>query len=100
MARIGLLVTLTAKLGHFDELFERVKLHAATTLQREHGCMMFDILVPIGSENEIRLVEIYLSEEALEKHKASPYLAAYREDSQAWVASREIVECELQVNRR
>ena len=100
MARIVLLVTLKAKTGMRDELLAQLKQHAQRTLARERGCMQFDIMLPLGTEDEVRLVEIYLSEEALEQHRGSTHLAQFREDTVELVTAREIVECELQVDRR
>ncbi len=100
MARIVLLVTLKAKTGMRDELLAQLKQHAQRTLARERGCMQFDIMLPLETENEVRLVEIYLSEEALEQHRGSTHLAQFREDTAELVTGREIVECELQVDRR
>jgi quinol monooxygenase YgiN len=100
MARIGLLVTLKAKSGQREALLERLEQHAETTLARERGCMNFDIFLPLESEDEIKMVEIYLSEDALEQHRASRHLAEFRAESAAWVADRNIVQCEMQVKRR
>ena len=100
MTRIALNVILTAKAGKRDALLERLQQHAAATLAREHGCMSFDILVPFDSADEIRLYEIYLSEEALATHRQSPHLAAFNKDAEEWLAAKDVVECELVVNRR
>ena len=100
MARIALNVTLTAKPGKRDKLLERLHQHAAATLALERGCMNFDILLPLGSDDDIRLYEVYLSEDALTEHRQSAHLAAFREDTKDWVAARQVVECELIVNRR
>ena len=62
--------------------------------------MNFDIFLPLESADEIKMVEIYLSEEALDQHRASRHLAKFKEDTAAWIADREIVECEMQVKRR
>ena len=91
MSAVVLLVELKIAEGEWDAFTARVRRHRALVLENEPGCRCFDIVVPDGTENEVRLHEVYDDQAAVDLHMETDYMAAFREDTAPMVAHREIV---------
>lgn len=82
----------TAHLKVREEAIEafraRLTRHAATSLEREEGCLRFDCFQERNDPTLFLLVEVYADDAALELHRKSPHYLAFREDVVDWVVDR------------
>ncbi|MCB1547030.1 MAG: antibiotic biosynthesis monooxygenase [Hyphomicrobiaceae bacterium] len=51
--------------------------HARNALEREPGCLQFDVAVDPENAANVFLFEVYVDDAAFEAHKTSPHMAAY-----------------------
>ena len=75
------------------KLAEIISAHARRTLNEEPGCIWFDIVHPTdlaGQPIDDRLVifELYRDAAAFEKHRASPNLPQYFENTKPFIKNR------------
>jgi (4S)-4-hydroxy-5-phosphonooxypentane-2,3-dione isomerase len=91
MSKVAIFVTFECKPGKVDEFVELVKGHANRCLEREPGCLQFDVLKPNGGD-KVMLYEVYASPEALEAHRRTDHLAMFREKVGAIAARGELIE--------
>ena len=92
MSKIALIVEFQIKAGQRDAFLEVIRGHAAGTKADEHGCLQFDILLPVDDDNKVMLVEMYSDGVAFDLHVASPRLRATREAYEDMVESRSIAK--------
>jgi len=95
MSKVAIFVTFDCKPGKVDEFVELVKGHANRCLEREPGCVQFDVLMPNGGGSKVMLYEVYASAAALEAHRKTDHLAMFREKVGAVAARGDIVEGSL-----
>ncbi len=93
MSRMALVVTFEIAPGRVPDFLELVRGHAKRCLEREEGCVHFDVMVPREGDNEVMLYEIYADDKALEAHRATRHLAMFRERAAEMIAGRHLVEC-------
>ena len=92
MSKVAIFVTFDCKPGKTDEFVELVKGHANRCLEREPGCLQFDVLRPNGGGDKVMLYEVYASADALEAHRKTDHLAMFREKAGAIATRGELVE--------
>ena len=95
MGKISLVVEFKMKPGTRDAFVERVRAHSETCLDREPGCLQFDVLVPTDGSDRVFLYELYANQAALEAHAATAHMAAYRKDTDPMVVERIRTTCAL-----
>ena len=95
MSAVVLLVELKIAEGRRDEFLARGRQHRERVLNNEPGCERFDIVVPEGTTDAVRLYEVYADQAAVDHHMATDYMAAYREDTGDMVIGRDIVRAVL-----
>jgi len=95
VGKISLVVDYTVKPGKRDAFVKRVREHGETCLNKEPGCLHFDVLVPREDPNRLCLYEVYTNQAALDIHVATPYMAEYRSDIQDFVDTRTLTVCDL-----
>jgi (4S)-4-hydroxy-5-phosphonooxypentane-2,3-dione isomerase len=66
----------------------RLARHAATSLEREEGCLRFDFFQERNDPTLFLLIEIYADDSALAVHREAPHYLAFREDVADWVIDR------------
>ena len=95
MSGVVLLVELKIAEGRRDAFIARGIQHRERVLKNEPGCQRFDIVVPDGTTEIVRLYEVYDDQDAVDHHMQTDYMAAYRADTASMVADREIVKAVL-----
>lgn len=96
MSKIAIFVTFQCKPGKTDEFVELVKGHANRCLEREPGCVQFDVMRPAGGGDKIMLYEVYADQAAIEAHRKSDHLAMFREKAGAIAARADLIEGALE----
>lgn len=92
MSAVVLLVELKIAEGQRDAFIARGRQHRERVLANEPGCQRFDIVIPEGTSDVVRLYEVYDDQAAVDQHMQTEYMAAYREDTAPQVVGREIVK--------
>lgn len=95
MSAVVLLVELKMAEGRRDEFVARARRHRQLVLDNEPACQRFDIVVPDGADDVVRLYEVYDDQAAVDHHMQTEYMAAYRADTASMVADRQIVTAVL-----
>lgn len=95
MSKVAIFVTFDCKPGKAEAFVELVKGHANRCMEREPGCLQFDVLRPNGGGDKVMLYEVYASPQALEAHRKSDHLAMFREKVGEVAARGDLVEGEL-----
>jgi autoinducer 2-degrading protein len=80
---------LRAKPDAVETYKARLLRHARTSLQREPGCLRFDVHQDKNDPTLFFLIEVYRDEAALEAHRTSAHFAGYRRDTDDWVIERQ-----------
>ena len=93
MGKISLVVELKMNPGTRDAFVERVRQHGETCLDREPGCLQFDVLVPTDGSDRVFLYEVYADQAAIDAHMATAHMAQYREDTEPMIAERIRTAC-------
>lgn len=88
MSAIVLHVELTLAPGRRADYLARAQRHRATVLANEPGCSRFDISLPDGSDDSVRLYEVYDDLAAFDHHMQTPYMLDYRADTGPMIADR------------
>jgi quinol monooxygenase YgiN len=76
---IALFVTLDVRPARREMLMAAITAQAAASLEREPGCLQFDVCVDTAGPNRVMLYEVYEDEAAFDAHGTTPYFAAWRE---------------------
>ena len=95
MSAVVLLVELKMEEGRRADFIARVQRHRELVLANEPACQRFDIVVPDGADDVVRLYEVYDDQAAVDHHMQTEYMAAYRADTASMVADRQIVTAVL-----
>ena len=95
MSAVVLLVELKIAEGRRDAFIARGRQHRERVLKSEPGCRRFDIVIPDGTTDVVRLYEVYDDQDAVDRHMRTDYMAAFREDTASMMADREIVTAVL-----
>lgn len=74
------------------QYLEAARGHAKNCLTREKGCLCFTVHANKKDPNRFFLYEKYAAKEDLtEIHNNTPYLASFRQVTESWVKSKEII---------
>lgn len=92
---IALFVEIELAPGTRDAFLARAHQHRANVLANEPGCERFDISVPEGTDDTIRLYEVYVDQAAFDLHMETDYMKAYREDTGSMVRERKLAKAAL-----
>lgn len=95
MTAVVLHVELTLHPEQRDAYIARAGQHRELVLAHEPGCQRFDISVEEDNPNLVRLYEVYDDDEAVEHHRQTPYMDAYREDTGPMIASRKLTRASM-----
>jgi (4S)-4-hydroxy-5-phosphonooxypentane-2,3-dione isomerase len=75
---IALFVTLDVRPALRERLLAAITTQGAASLEREPGCVQFDICVDNADPNRVLLYEIYEDEAAFDAHGKTPHFAVWR----------------------
>ena len=92
MTEITLIVRITPRAADREAFLTRLRSHAESCRTLEPGCKRFEVFVPRDGADTVFLVETYAGEAALQAHRESAHFLAYRQDTNAMIEQREIVE--------
>lgn len=95
MSAVVLFVELKIAAGQRDAFVARARQHRERVLKNEPDCDRFDISVPDGTSDVVRLYEVYADQAAVDHHMQTDYMAAYRAESAPMVADREIIQATM-----
>jgi quinol monooxygenase YgiN len=86
--------------GSFSEFHRLVSENAALSVQREPGCLRFDVLTPLGTQRppHIFLYEIYRDRAAFELHLASEHYRSFDARTRDMVSSKTVVTYKVDEN--
>ena len=75
---IALFVTLDVRPALRARLLAAITAQGAASLEREPGCLQFDICVDDDDPNRVLLYEVYEDEAAFDAHGKTPHFAVWR----------------------
>jgi (4S)-4-hydroxy-5-phosphonooxypentane-2,3-dione isomerase len=75
---IALFVTLAVRPALREKLLAGITAQGAASLEREPGCLRFDVCVDQGDPNRVLLYEVYEDEAAFAAHGETPHFAVWR----------------------
>lgn len=96
MGKIAIVATFEADEGSLKDLLTLTKGHAKRCLEREPGCLYFDIMVPREQDNQLVLYEIYKDQAALDSHLTSDHMNQFRKERTPFFKSAQASLCDLQ----
>jgi len=74
-----LIVDFEVKEGTADQVLAAVSENARNSVEKEPGCLQFDVMQAQDNPNRIMLFEVYENEAAFQSHLKTPHLAAFLE---------------------
>lgn len=83
---IALFVTLEVRPESREQLLAAITAQGAASLEREPGCLRFDICVDNDDPNRVMLYEVYEDEAAFDAHGKTPHFAVWRAAAAEYVA--------------
>jgi quinol monooxygenase YgiN len=78
-----------------DQMLAAALEDAKCSVRDEPGCQRFDVLIPAGTADQLALYEVYDDQAALDAHRQTPHLKAFRAAVQSLGARTEGVACNL-----
>jgi autoinducer 2-degrading protein len=81
-------VNFTIKKGKAAEFTEVMKRQAQNSLNKERGCLQFDVCRAPDDEHRIFLYEVYKDAEAFELHLKSEHFLAFDRTVKDWTAAK------------
>ena len=76
---IALFVTLHVRPALRERFLAAITTQGATSLEREPGCLQFDVCEDTADPNRFLLYEVYEDRAALDAHRETPHFAAWQE---------------------
>jgi autoinducer 2-degrading protein len=75
---IALFVALDVRPALRERLLAAITAQGAASLEREPGCLRFDVCVDSDNANRVLLYEVYKDEAAFDAHGKTPHFAVWR----------------------
>jgi (4S)-4-hydroxy-5-phosphonooxypentane-2,3-dione isomerase len=75
---IALFVTLDVRPDLREQLLAGIRAQGAASLEREPGCLQFDVCVDQENPNRVLLYEVYEDQAAFDAHGGTPHFAVWR----------------------
>lgn len=88
-------VFLEARREHAGSVRAALMLHARNCLEKEPGCLRYDVSADPVDMASFLLYQVYDSAAAFAAHKEMPHFAEFRLKVEPWVAARRILTYEL-----
>ncbi|MGO1120550.1 putative quinol monooxygenase [Rhodovibrionaceae bacterium A322] len=83
-------VSFNLKPEHVDAFDRRIRQQARDSLEKESGCLVFDVCQDRDRPDRFFLYEVYASAEDFETHKTLPHFLAFSEEVAPWVKSKDL----------
>lgn len=83
----AVIVKIQIKPEHRDDFIEAMLADGRGSVQNEPDCLQFNIVEDHANPNLLHLYEVYTSEQAFDRHKASPHFQTWLETTKTWLAS-------------
>jgi len=80
----GIFATIKIKPDQRDGFLGTIRETAFRSVSDEPGCISFDVFQDLADENRYILYEVYTSEDAFQKHLATPHARHAMEKSRDW----------------
>ncbi|HWV80839.1 MAG TPA: putative quinol monooxygenase [Hyphomicrobiaceae bacterium] len=87
---LAIIVHFEAKPDKIDAFKEAIVGHATRCLEREPGCLQFDVVQDPKNPAHFAVYEIYKDQAAVDAHRASPHMAETGKVIPDLVAKREL----------
>jgi len=81
---VGIFATIKIKPDQGDGFARAIRETAFRSVSDEPGCIRFDVFQDLADENRYILYEVYTSEDAFQKHLATPHARHAMEKSRDW----------------
>ena len=91
---LAITVRFNVKAGHEKDFFERVKIQATDSLDREAACKQFDVCRNPQDPRAVFLYEIYTDDAAFAAHLKTPHFLAFDADTRAWIDDQAVEKWE------
>jgi autoinducer 2-degrading protein len=78
MSKVALVPTFEIKPGKMDEFMKIILEQAKNSLEKEPGCLHFDVLRRPEDPDKVLLYEIYTDEAAVKAHREYPHYIEFR----------------------
>ena len=90
-------ITVDFKINQGDEARFLARMHrqARESLEREEGCLRFDVCLDPGDPGHVFLYEIYRDEAAFQVHLDSPHFKDFDREVAPWVADKQVAAWRL-----
>lgn len=88
-------VFLEAAHGQQDALRRALLQHALNSLEREAGCLRYDVCLDPVEASAFLLYEVFADEAAYQAHRELPHYAEFRLLTDPWVRSRRALTYEM-----
>jgi quinol monooxygenase YgiN len=83
----AVIVKVRIKPEHREEFIEAMLADGRGSVQKEPGCLLFNIVADNADPNLLHLYEVYVSEQAFERHKETPHFKTWLETTREWLAA-------------
>ena len=83
----GIFATIKIKPDQRDGFLGTIRETAFRSVSDEPGCIRFDVFQDLADENRYILYEVYTSEDAFQKHLATPHARHAMEKSRDWATA-------------
>lgn len=88
-------VFMETKREHVASMRAAVVLHARNCLEKEPGCLRYDVGLDPVDPGSLLLYQVYVDENAFNAHKELPHYAEFRLKVDNWIAARRVLTYEL-----
>lgn len=89
--------------GAFDTFHRLVSENAALSVEREPGCLRFDVLTPLepgAGDTHVLLYEIYRDRAAFDRHLATSHYLSFDRKTRGIVRKKTVLACAVQENAK
>jgi len=83
----AIFVTIKVKPERREDFIKALLEDAKGSVEKEPGCLRFDVLQDKADPNTLYLYEVYRDEKALETHRTMPHYIKWRETVKDWFAA-------------
>lgn len=75
---IALFATISVRPALREKLVAAITAQGAVTLEREPGCLQFDVCIDTADPNRVLLYEVYEDQAAFDAHGKTPHFATWK----------------------
>ncbi len=94
MGKVAVVGDISTHPGTFEEYLAAMRVHAAAS-REEPGCLRFDVLIPFEGRGRLLVYELFRDRDALEAHRTSERMEAFRARTRDLVRHGQTAHCDL-----